>query len=218
MAHTYKVKYFNFTARGEPIRMLLSYGEIPFEDERISREDWPKIKPTTPLGQLPVLEIDGKQIPHSISICRYLASVVKLDGKDAKENLRIDVAVETLLDLQKLAFEYVFESDAAKKDEKNKKLEESVPLFLGKLEEQANKNGGYTALDRLSWADIIFICIYEGLMNILGKNTFDSYPSLQKIKKNVLDVKGIRNWIKNRPETPSTMGPLKFEYDLKHEV
>ena len=115
MAHTYKLIYFDVPGKGEAIRMILSYGEIPFEDKRIQMGDWPKLKPTTPLGQLPLLEVDGKAIPQSTAICRYLASIVKLDGKDAKENLALDVALETLFDLQKMNGEIKYEQDAAKK-------------------------------------------------------------------------------------------------------
>jgi hypothetical protein len=45
MAPTYKFTYFNVKALGEPIRWLLSYGGVEFEDNRIVREDWPQIKP-----------------------------------------------------------------------------------------------------------------------------------------------------------------------------
>lgn len=46
MAPSYKVIHFNFNGRGEPIRMLLTWGGIPFEDNRIEWADWPKIKPS----------------------------------------------------------------------------------------------------------------------------------------------------------------------------
>jgi len=42
----YKVFYFNVKALGEPLRFLLSYGNIPFEDVRITREEWPALKPS----------------------------------------------------------------------------------------------------------------------------------------------------------------------------
>lgn len=40
----YKVIYFNVKALAEPLRFLLSYGNIEFEDIRVSREEWPTLK------------------------------------------------------------------------------------------------------------------------------------------------------------------------------
>lgn len=40
----YKLTYFNVPALGEPIRFLLSYLEIDFEDSRFEPEQWPSIK------------------------------------------------------------------------------------------------------------------------------------------------------------------------------
>jgi prostaglandin-H2 D-isomerase / glutathione transferase len=40
----YKLFYFNITALAEPIRFLLSYGNLDFEDNRIESADWPKFK------------------------------------------------------------------------------------------------------------------------------------------------------------------------------
>lgn len=42
----YKLTYFPVKALGEPIRMLLSYGGIEFEDVRFERDNWPNIKPS----------------------------------------------------------------------------------------------------------------------------------------------------------------------------
>lgn len=53
-----------------------------------------------PMGQIPVLEIDGKQIHQSIAICRYLAKKVGLSGYDDFENFEIDCVVDTLDDLR----------------------------------------------------------------------------------------------------------------------
>lgn len=40
----YKVSYLNLTALGEPIRMLLTYGGLDFEDVRYEYSEWPKYK------------------------------------------------------------------------------------------------------------------------------------------------------------------------------
>lgn len=43
---SYKVTYFDITALAEPIRFLLSYLNIDFEDFRFQREEWPALKPS----------------------------------------------------------------------------------------------------------------------------------------------------------------------------
>lgn len=42
----YKIIYFNVKALAEPMRFLLAYGKIEWEDVRIEKDDWPAIKPS----------------------------------------------------------------------------------------------------------------------------------------------------------------------------
>lgn len=42
----YKLVYFNIRALGEGIRLLFAYSGTQFEDVRISREEWPNLKPS----------------------------------------------------------------------------------------------------------------------------------------------------------------------------
>jgi glutathione S-transferase len=69
----YKLTYFDLRALGEPARLILHYAKQPFDDVRITHADWPKLKPSTPFGQVPVLEVDGKPLAQSFAIYRYLA-------------------------------------------------------------------------------------------------------------------------------------------------
>merc|ERR1712110_178524 len=53
-----KLTYFNLRGRGEPCRIMLAYGGIKYEDERIPppwdpATTWPTLKPNTPFGVLP---------------------------------------------------------------------------------------------------------------------------------------------------------------------
>jgi len=41
---SYKLTYFNGAGLGEPIRYLLAYGKIAYEDIRVDFEEWAKRK------------------------------------------------------------------------------------------------------------------------------------------------------------------------------
>ena len=57
-----------------------------------------------PMGQMPLLEIDGKKIHQSISICRYLSKQVGLAGTNDFENFEIDSVVDTCNDFRSSKF------------------------------------------------------------------------------------------------------------------
>jgi prostaglandin-H2 D-isomerase / glutathione transferase len=53
-----------------------------------------------PMGQMPVLEIDGKKYHQSIAICQFLAKKVGLVGKNDLEDMEINSMVETIVDFR----------------------------------------------------------------------------------------------------------------------
>lgn len=53
-----------------------------------------------PLGHVPVLEIDGKKMSHSTSICRFLAKKVGLAGSNDMEDFEIDSVIDTINDFR----------------------------------------------------------------------------------------------------------------------
>lgn len=53
-----------------------------------------------PLGQVPILEIDGVILQHSLTICRYLGNLYNLNGDNPWEASQIDVAADTINDLR----------------------------------------------------------------------------------------------------------------------
>jgi glutathione S-transferase len=58
-----KLWYFDGYGRAEAIRMMLTYLEAPFEDIRLSFEEFGKLKAEGKFefGQLPAAEWEGKQ-------------------------------------------------------------------------------------------------------------------------------------------------------------
>lgn len=53
-----------------------------------------------PMGQMPVLSVDGKKVHQSVAMSRYLAKQVGLAGADDWENLMIDTVVDTINDFR----------------------------------------------------------------------------------------------------------------------
>ncbi|XP_052873491.1 glutathione S-transferase [Anopheles cruzii] len=198
----YKVYYFNVKALGEPLRFLLSYGNLPFDDVRITREEWPALKPTMPMGQMPVLEVDGKKVHQSVAMSRYLAKQVGLAGADDWENLMIDTVVDTVNDFRLKIAVVSYEPDDDIKDKKLVTLNnEVIPFYLEKLDDIARENDGHLANSKLSWADIYFTAILDYLGYMTKSDLIANHPNLQRVVDNVTSIESIRNWIDKRPKT-----------------
>ncbi|XP_011498494.1 PREDICTED: glutathione S-transferase-like [Ceratosolen solmsi marchali] len=197
----YKLSYFPVKALAEPIRFLFSYAEIDFIDDRFDRNDWPTIKPTTPFGQVPVLEVDGKKICQSNAICRYLAKKCGLAGKNDWEELEIDATVDTIHDLRAKIAAYHYENNGTAKAEKLEIAKELVPFYVERLDEQAKKNGGYLVGGRLTWADIVLVSLLDYLNYMATYDIIEKAENLKTIRDNVLAEPKIKMWIEKRPNT-----------------
>ena len=46
MAPKYRLTYFNSRGFAETARMLFALADVDFEDRRMTREEWPAIKPS----------------------------------------------------------------------------------------------------------------------------------------------------------------------------
>jgi len=159
---SYKLTYFNVTGLGEPIRFLLSYLNIDFEDVRFELEQWPSIKRTMPFRKVPVLEIDGKKLNQSMAISRYLAKKAGLAGADEWESLLIDIAVDNFNDLRLAIVAYAFDPNEESKAMKYSTLiNETIPLFMNNFDSTVAENKGYFVNGKLSWADLVFVALLD---------------------------------------------------------
>ncbi|GMS95289.1 hypothetical protein PENTCL1PPCAC_17464 [Pristionchus entomophagus] len=71
---TYKLIYWDLRALVEVSRQLFALSETPFEDIRITKDQWEnEYKKDSPFGKIPMLVVDGKKLPQSHAIARYLA-------------------------------------------------------------------------------------------------------------------------------------------------
>ncbi|CAI5740689.1 unnamed protein product [Hyaloperonospora brassicae] len=186
MAPHLKLTYFDMKARAEVSRMLFHYGDVAFVDERLSHADFGAMKSKLPLGQVPLLEIDGAVYPQSMAIMRYAAKRARLYPSDPVKALKADAVSYSLNELTAPFIEFtIFTPDA---DEKAKKrtafLEEKVPKVLTVAENLVE--GKFLTGDSMSFADVQLFDFVENCVKVLTP-TFDmsALPKLEALLKNV---------------------------------
>lgn len=67
-----------------------------------------------PMGQLPILEVDGKRAHQSLACSRFLARQVGLVGGDDWENLQIDTVADTVNDFRLSMFYFLIVANKKK--------------------------------------------------------------------------------------------------------
>jgi len=208
-----KLVYFDVQAKGELTRLLLHAGNIDFEDFRFSFEDWPKIKPSTPFGQAPVLYWDGEELAQSLAIARFVARKVGLAGKSDLEFTQADMVATHTEDwwskLPKLRFEKV---QADREEGANAFLNEFLPKWLQPLENLLKKRGGqWYAGSSVTFADMAVMVMLDFLhepdelafkdMNNLAdrRRLLDDYPLVKSNYQRTSAVPSVAEWKRKRP-------------------
>jgi len=198
----YKLTYFNSRGKAETIRMLFAEANVQYEDNRLDRANWPNLKPTMPFGQVPVLEVDGKVLPQSKAIAKYVAKELHLDGKNSLEAAFCDAYVEGVDDVARHMMAYRMEKDPQKKEELYQKFkEEHAKPFLDRYEKFLSDNGsGFFVGQSLTWADIY---IYDALLKLKSKDAqaIEQHPKLKAFITAIESRPNIKNWIEKRPVT-----------------
>ncbi|XP_073978703.1 glutathione S-transferase-like isoform X2 [Rhodnius prolixus] len=199
---TYKLTYFNVKGVGEPIRMILSYAGKKFEDVRIEKDEWLQLKPKTPFGKLPILEIDGKVLHQSAAICRYLGEEFGLGGSSKWENLQINMIADTIQDIKNIMSHFYRQLDAEAREKKRPELlNETIPFYLERLDSIIKNNGGYFVNNKLTWVDFYFAGFSETMESMLNAKVCEKYPHILQHRNNLKNIPEIKKWISNRPKT-----------------
>ena len=157
-----KLTYFDFHGgRGEPARIALSMGGIPFEDDRVKGTDWERRKPDTPFGALPLLEKDGEILAQSNAINRYVGRLTNLYPSDPWQAAQCDEIMEAVEDITSKIAATMFLADEQKKAQRKALVEGPLPFYLARLQQRLEAHGGrYFAGGKLSVADLkVFVLI-----------------------------------------------------------
>ena len=209
-----KLIYFNVMGRAETARLILAQAGVSYEDKRIEREEWPALKASLPMGQLPVLEVDGKTIGQSMAIARYCARRFGLAGKDELEGALADQAVDQVSDFLAELVKVMKEPEEVKKAEMGKQLKaEKLPAFLASMEKLLKSQGGkHFAGSSLTWADIVVYQFISSMKmprpnqpnSLIEDSDLSSCPALSALVAMVGALPNIKKWEQTRPVCPVT--------------
>ncbi|EDV25617.1 expressed hypothetical protein [Trichoplax adhaerens] len=201
---SYRLTYFNSRGRGEIIRYLFALAGVPYEDVRVTSEEWKKMKSDSkaPFGQLPMLEVDDKVLCQSHAIAAYLAREFGFAGKTSADEYKVYAVQGAVTDVMTKLIGIFFEADEAKKAEKLKDFSENfLPPWLSAVE-KVYKEGGTSFFvgDSLTLGDLYFLLTAETLQS-MNKDIFKSVPALDGLFDRIANNPRIKAWREKRPKT-----------------
>jgi len=151
----YTLTYFDARGRAEQLRLLFSECGIVFNDVRLPRDDWEKVKPTTPTGSVPFLDHNGIKLCESVAQLVYVAKNHSRWPHSAVSEAQALMVIGVAEDFRRDCFAARFSLES-EKPMKTGKLLELLDQKLPYLEKLLEKDGffvdsRFTAADVSLW-------------------------------------------------------------------
>ncbi|CAJ0598692.1 unnamed protein product [Cylicocyclus nassatus] len=220
---SYKLTYFDGRGTAEVIRQIFALAGEKYEDVRISRDEWQKLKPQMPFGQLPVLEVDLKEVAQSpdhqklpgnektwklaqsFAIARFLAKQFGFSPKCPFEEALVDSLMDQYKDfMNEIRPLLMVVMGFAQGDIDKLTKDVFVPArdkFFGFMTNFLKKNGsGYLVGSSITIADLL---LAEFSAEVAKKipTLYDGYPEIKAHAEKVRSNPALKKWIETRPET-----------------
>uniref|UniRef100_A0A914QBM0 glutathione transferase n=1 Tax=Panagrolaimus davidi TaxID=227884 RepID=A0A914QBM0_9BILA len=203
MVH-YKLTYFDTRGIAEAIRVLMKYANIDFEDNRFKVEDWPKIKPTTPTGKVPILEFDGNYLIESAAICRYLARKHGLAGKGDLEEAKVDAIVDQHKDFFSQSFSWLMikfgREEGDEEEQKKTKFLPAAEIYLPLYQKYLKESGsGFLVKSGLTFADFI-VSEFLITLRLNAPEIIEKYPEILQYIDRMKNIPQLKEYYATRKE------------------
>jgi glutathione S-transferase len=160
-----QLTYFEIRGRAEPIRLLLEEAGVVYDDVQISQDEWPKRKPSMPFGQVPMYREGDLELVQSHAILRHLARKHGLDGRDERQRVRCDIAIEAFRDIGDRMGAVFGALGSNRADHQKAFVEDELPERLAALERFYDSNPAgppFWVGEALTVADILAFNFIEG--------------------------------------------------------
>jgi glutathione S-transferase len=194
-----KLTYFDApVSRGEECRLALHLAGVDFEDVRLKREDWPALKPQTPFGGLPLLEMPGKPVlAQSNAILAFIGRTHGLHPKDDFEAARHESVMHFVEELRSTVSPTLRIEDAAEKKKAREALvATTIPTWAARAEKLIK--GPFFAGDQLNVVDLKLHSIVKwftsGNLDHIPTTVFADFPKLTGVHQAVREHPGVKAW------------------------
>ncbi|CAI5441902.1 unnamed protein product [Caenorhabditis angaria] len=204
----YKLTYFDTRGLAEASRQVFHLAGVKFEDVRIPFGDpsWEKLKKKTPFGQIPVLSVDGFEIPQSMAILRYLSRKFGFAGKTPEEEAWVDAIVDQFKDyivsFRQLIVavrekKSVDEIEKIRKEISDPAKESYFKILNGIL---TKSKSGFLVGDSVTFADLV---VADNLVTLEKNGEFNrsEQPKLTALLEKVHNLPKLKKYIGSRPDT-----------------
>jgi len=204
-----KIYYSNLPFwRAEVLRVSLFIKDIPFEDIRVSREEFIHLIKTgflpngmkVPFHQLPVIEVDGEIIGQTGAIARYCGKVSNLYADDMLKAAKIDQIIDAATDITNLVSPTIREKDQEKKMEDRKVLvNKLLPRWFRYLENLLLEDDSTWFVEKMTIADIaiwrLLGWLTSGIIDGIPTSVVDDFPKLKNIHHQVHTHPKVQEWM-----------------------
>ena len=202
--------YYSHTPfwRAEVLRVSLFIKDIPFEDIRVSREEFVHLIKTgflpngkkAPFHQLPVIEAEGKIIGQTGAIARYCGKASNLYADDDLNAAKIDQIIDAASDITNLVSPTIREKDLDKKMEDRKLLvNKLLPRWFKYLENLLSEDESTWFVEKMSIADVaiwrLLGWLTSGIIDGIPTSIIDDFPKLKNVHHQVHTHPKVQEWM-----------------------
>ena len=193
--------YFDFAgSRGEECRIALHLADVDFDDVRVPTAEWPLLKPQTPYGSLPVLELPGKSpLAQSNAILVYIGRQYGLHPKNDFEAAQHEALMDYVEDLRHTVGPTLRISEETQKRAAREELARAyLPTWGTNVENQLTDHS-FVGGDTLHVVDIKLYMIVRwfasGTVDHVPPTVFDHCPRLKRVFSEVGEHSGVKAWL-----------------------
>lgn len=193
--------YFDIAgSRGEECRIALHLAGVDFDDVRVPRAEWPGLKPETPFGSLPILELAGKPpLAQSNAILVYIGRQHGLHPKDDLEAAYHEALMNYVEDLRHNVGPALRIADETQKLAAREELARNyLPTWGTNVERQLGEHP-FVGGDTLNVVDLKLYMVVRwltsGTVDHVPTTVFDHCPKLKRVYERVGEHPGVRAWL-----------------------